>query len=81
MTLNEMKELLKHQDINVNTISFYTNAAGDDCSDSFFSHCDLTGELTMVSTCSALNMHGQVVEFDVDDNLIGGVLGKIAGAF
>ncbi len=74
--MSSVKFFIKHNNINPDTISFYTD--GDDTE---FTVCDVTGQAGDCARCTALDMDGNTIEFDALDSIVGGELGRIAGAF
>lgn len=77
----DLVERLAEMEINPNTISFYQDRDGLDDHDTFLSTCDVSGEETMCAGCWALDSNGDPVYFEASEFLIGGILGKLAGAF
>lgn len=73
--MKAVKSFIKSHNINPNTISLYVT---DDCE---FSTCDILHVACQVAQCTALTYTGELVEFKASDELIGGALGKVAGAF
>jgi hypothetical protein len=49
--------------------------------DTSYGRCDITGTHGIVHWCAALNNNGETVHFQALDSLVGGALGRIAGAF
>lgn len=78
--LMDVEQWLIDQDVDERTISFYCNADGDS-PDSNFGRCDISGLKGSVAYCMALTNTGEVLEFSAGEWLVGGVLGRIAGAF
>ena len=68
-------KFIKDCEINPNSISLYVDQ------DTEFGTCDVTGEDGELVRCSALTNDGQFIEFEALDSLVGGELGKLAGAF
>jgi hypothetical protein len=68
------------------TISFFStyDAEKDECVESpdfSFGECDISGEKGNLVNCHALGDDGRIHNFQAGDWLVGGVLGRIAGAF
>ena len=82
MNKKQVVELLVAMDINKDTISFCETLEGES-PDSEFSWCDITGVQGNVFNCTACSISDPnlIVEFQALDTLIGGALGKAAGAF
>lgn len=85
MKTREVKAWLESNDIDERTISFYVARPDDDSTepdvDPEFGTCDISGKKAMVAWCAAMLNNGEEFYFQASDELIGGALGKIAGAF
>jgi hypothetical protein len=86
MNKRELIEALDAMGIRANTMSFYTrltdNKDGhEDAPDAEFGTCEISGMRGSVAYCLALNSDGEIIELMVSEELIGGHLGKLAGAF
>lgn len=81
MTKNEVAQTLVDMGINADTISFYVDEEGDS-PDTNFGTCELSGIKGAIVDCAAhaLDESG-VVYFRAGEWLVGGALGKLAGAF
>ncbi len=80
MKNSEVKQWFKDNEVNPKTISFYTTKDGES-PDSQYSTCDITGETCSVADCIALTLDNEVIDLQISENLIGGIIGKLAGAF
>lgn len=67
------------------TMSFYCRIDDDGNSveepDTSFGRCDVCGERGTLVSCVVLTTDDAVIELQVGDWLVGGVLGKLAGCF
>jgi hypothetical protein len=63
------------------TISFYCDKDGNECPDTTFAHCEISGEIGMVVDCIALGTNGEIYSFRALDSLVGGALSKRYAAF
>lgn len=79
MSIRKVKAWAKHNDVNLDSISFYFNSEGEQ-HDSEFAFCDITGVEADVYWCQAFLNNGEPYDFQVVDALIGGALGELAGA-
>lgn len=71
----------KENSVNLETVNFYENLEGSQ-PDSEYGCCDISGVSCNVSWCTAgLTDSDETFEFQACENLIGGALGKLAGAF
>ena len=81
----KVAQWLEENEVNPNTISFYAtlNENGDtvDAPDTEFTTCDISGKLATCVNCVALTTDGTLIEFQARDGLVGGALGRAAGAF
>lgn len=71
-----VSQFIKNNNINPATISLYVD--GDDV---YRADCDITWDTGKCGRCTALTFDGILIEFDALDAVIGGELGKVAGAF
>jgi hypothetical protein len=81
MSIKELRETLAIDGIRPETFSFYVDADGNDQPDTSFGVCDLSGERGALVGCRALNKDGEIVFLEVGEWLVGGHLGRLAGAF
>jgi len=85
MNKTDLIKTLKDLKILPDSISFYTglDEHGDvmDMIDSHFTYCDLSGVQTQCGVCVARTTDDRWIEFTASDDLIGGHLGRLAGAF
>ena len=79
--MSNIKNWLNDNNINQNSISFYSDKDGIDQNDVDFGVCDITNREGNLVTCTALTSDGDIVEFQALESLVSGALGKIAGAF
>lgn len=76
MNSKELAKLLIELDLDIKTFSFFIE------DDTDFDYCDITGEKCETAKCMALTLSDRsLVYLDIDQNLISGHLGRLAGAF
>lgn len=67
--------------VRLNTVSFFCTKNNDEA-EPFFGTCDLTGIKGSVVPCIGIAQDSdEIVEFEVLESIVGGRLGKLAGAF
>lgn len=81
MSKSKVLARLKEMGLKPETISFYCDKDGNECPDTTYADCEISGEVGMVVDCIALGTNGKVYSFQALDSLVGGALGKLAGAF
>lgn len=90
MKRSEVQAWLDDQGIDCRTITLCvaTNDEGEPAredeggsEDGWFGTCDISGDRGHVYKCQACTKDGDAVDFDAGEWLIGGALGRIAGAF
>jgi hypothetical protein len=64
-----------------NTFSFYVDENGEEQGDTVFGTCEISGIRGDIVGCTCLDKKGNVVYIEVGEWLVGGALGKLAGAF
>jgi hypothetical protein len=80
MSKSKVLVRLNEMGLRPETISFYCDKDGNERPDTTFALCEISGEIGMVVDCIALGINGEVYSFRALDSLVGGVLGKLAGA-
>lgn len=81
MTKQQAQQWFNTNGLNVDTLSFYTDECGDDVDDTEYGVCDISNKRCMVVTCTCLDDNRDIVELQISEDLVGGVVGKLAGAF
>lgn len=81
-----MEVRLKEMGLNPDTISFYSTYNSDtkECEDSNdveFGECEISGIVGNLVNCCASDTDGEIHNFQAGEWLVGGHLGKLAGAF
>jgi hypothetical protein len=84
--LKSVRRYIEHNHLNEHTISLCVSGpeveynAEYDHHDADYGRCDITGRQGTVHWCAALNNEGEIVHFQALDSLVGGALGRVAGA-
>lgn len=84
MSTNQVLARLKEMGLRPESISFYSTYNGEECIESpdvSFADCEISGETGDIVDCCALGTDGKIHNFQAGEWLVGGPLGKIAGAF
>ena len=89
MKTHEVKEWFDNNEINPESIAFYSRLiewAADRCTiidepDTCFTFCDVSGLRGDCVHCTALFLDGRVCNLLILDSLVGGAVGRLAGAF
>jgi hypothetical protein len=86
MKRSEVLARLKEMGLRGETISFYStyDREKDECvesPDTSFGDCEISSLVGNIVDCCALGDDGKIYNFQAGEWLVGGALGKIAGAF
>lgn len=86
MKKSEVLARLSEMGLQGSTVSFYSTYDADkgECierPDTSFGDCEISGIVGQIVDCTALGDDGKVHNFQAGEWLVGGHLGRIAGAF
>ena len=82
MKLSQIAQWFIDNELNKDTISLYSCDDVDDGDiEAYLGVCDITGKMGIVVPCQCLTTEGELYAFEALESLVGGSLGKLAGAF